>query len=171
MTIIGSYKDDQAFDQTRIILMMRDTLDDSLESLQESVRQFTPVFAGWRRKGIKIGELKRSISIDNNGRVSKNVWEGEVYSDLEYAAAIEYGMSRQIIVPTHKKALRWYDNRSFRQDAGPTIRKSVDWPGYKGAHMFQLGREEFERTDAEDIAEKNTRIYLGARGAAQTVAF
>ena len=148
MPVVGSYKGNIAFARVRIAAMSRDTVSDSVDKLQEQVRSFTPVDSR---------VLWKSVSTKGTKRVGPYTWQGEVYSDLEYAAAIEYGMSPKFIRPKKRQALNWSGA------AGVEIfSRGHQWPGYQGHHMFQRGAAAFERLHAEDIAERNARLWLGS---------
>lgn len=159
MTIIGSYKDDNAFSKTRISLMCRETASDSLEKLQENVRHFTP-------KG-KTGRLWDSVSKKGPHKVSSNVWEGEVFSSLHYASSIEYGWAGRVITPKNPNGwLKWYEGPD------PVFAKKTVTSYMPGAHMFLKGKNMFEHGFAEEIAQRNARKWLGAVDAGRkTVVF
>ena len=149
MPVVGTYSDNIAFDKVRIRLMCRDTANESLDKLQELIRDFTPR---------DTGHLWESVKKSGPKRVSSNIWEGKVSSGTDYTAAIEYGMAPRKIEATKKQALSFYWKKHGIQFVG----KSVNWPGYMGHHMFQRGSDLFERHYAEDIAEGNARIWLGS---------
>jgi len=160
MTIIGTYKTDIAFDKVRIAQMSRQTVKESLEALQEIIQRRTPVGGPYgpyaTAHGHRAGQLRDSVKKSGVKRVSANVWHGTVSSDLEYAAAIEYGMSPRKISAKGDGTLMWFVGGS------PEFAHSVEVSGYLGQFMFHKGAEEFERTRAHDIAANNARIYLGA---------
>lgn len=142
--------------------MSRATLQESLEKLQECVRDETPR---------KTGTLWRSVKTKERGALNRGkvLWyQGEVYSDLEYAAAIEYGMSPRRIDPNKKQALSF----NWERMGGRVAFDYVNWPGFEGRFMFLKGSQKFERMYAEDIAEDNARLYLGSVDAGRrTVVF
>jgi len=148
MTVIGSYKDDMAFDKTRISLMNRDVVSTSVDKLQEVIRDFTP---------FQTGRLRESIKTTDPKRVAAHTWQAKVYTDLEYAAAIEYGMSPKWISPKKRQALQWAGEGGVSY-----FSEGHMWPGYQGSHMFQKGAALFERAYAEDIAEDKARLWLGS---------
>lgn len=172
MTVVGSYKTNIAFDNVRMKLMMRDTVEESIDQLQECVRRHTP-------KG-KTGKLWESVQKKGPKRISTNIWQGEVYSDLEYAASIEYGWADRLITP---KSPFGFKEGASRTDAPPF--GFLRWnnggkdffahsaiTSYKGAHMFLKGKLEFEKNYAEAIAQRNAREWLGAVDAGRrTVSF
>lgn len=158
MTVVGTFQDAAIFGKARLRRAMTGAAEESLDKLQELVRERTPV---------DTGALRRSIKKSGPDRVSADVWRGKVFSRLEYAAAIEYGMSPFHISPKRKRALKWTDS------AGQSVFAShVNHPGWQGAHMFQLGDAEFERKHAEDIVERHVQIWLGTVDAGpRTVVF
>ena len=160
MTVVGSYKDNIAFDKVRVNLMMRDTVNESVDKIQELVRINTPIG--------KTGHLWDSVKTKGARRTSPYSWQGEVYSQTDYTAAIEYGMAPQKIEGKNGGGLSFFWEKKGVQFVG----RSVKWPGYQGHHMFQRGAAAFERLYAEDIAEDNARIWLGSVDAGRrTVAF
>jgi len=149
MTVVGSYEGDKAFDQTRIKLMCRQTVEESIIKIQELVRENTPR---------KSGHLWESVKTSGPRRTSSVSWEGSVSSNLPYTAAIEYGMAPRVITPTHKEALSFF----WKKKGVHFVGRKVDWPGYAGHHMFLRGSTAFEKFYAENIAENNARIWLGS---------
>ncbi len=150
MPVVGTYKDSGAFNLFRRRKMVEATVEESLDKIQELVKKKTP-------KG-ETGALRASILKTSPNRTARRIWTGKVYSNLEYAAAIEYGMSPQVITPKRKEVLRFFWGKTGQIE----YFKSVNWPGYQGAHMFQLAAAEFDQRHAEDIAESNARQWLGA---------
>lgn len=147
MAIVGTYRDNHAFDKTRISLMCRETAGDSIEKLQEDVRHFTPK---------DTGKLWESVSTRGPARVSTNIWSGEVYSDLEYAASIEYGWVNRVITP--KKPGGWLH---WQEKGNDIFAKKTKTSYMPGSHMFSKGANYFEHNHAEDIAERNAKKWLG----------
>lgn len=160
MPIIGSYKTNVAFDKVRINAMCRQTADESLSKLQELVKKHTPVGGPYgpyeTSQGHKSGKLRDSINNTGGKRVAPNMWSGKVYSELEYAAAIEYGMSPRHISADPGGELKWYTGNI------PHYASEVTVKGYHGHFMFLKGKEEFEKFHAREIAVNNARLYLHA---------
>jgi hypothetical protein len=157
VNIIGSFTSSGLFSKQRQARMANAIVKESQDKIQELVKKRTPRGA--------TGKLRRSIKKSKVRRTSLITWEGSVYSNLEYAAAIEYGMSPQVIEPTRRDALKFYWGETGRTE----FFSSVNWPGYEGRHMFQLAREEFERRHADDIAKNNMRQWLGTVDAGRRV--
>ena len=151
MAIVGTYKTNHAFSGVRTKLMMRDTVTDSAIKLQELVREEIARFSD-------TGELWKSVKRTGSRRVSSNARQETVYSNLEYAHAIEYGWATRWVKPTKKTAMKWFDAKSgtFFFSKGHFIGPFI------GHHMFLKASSRFEREYAEDIAERNARIWLGA---------
>ena len=162
VTVIGSFKDDKAFSQLRVTRMMHDTATSSLDKLQDLIQDRTPVGFDHTQPESKVthgpGHLKKSIKTKGPVRVAKNVWRGEVYSNVEYAAAIEYGMPRKAIVPKHGGKLAFIG----RTGKVVVVPAAPLWGGYSGAFMFKKGLAEFERAWAERIARNKARLWLGS---------
>jgi len=159
VTIIGSVNDWEAVDNLRIIAMIRNTLNDSIDSLHKNVVMNTPIDEIQHQNAThKPGNLRRSIKKSGPERISTNRWIGEVFSETPYTAAVEYGVGPKILVPKKKKWLRWVDGTGREHFA-----KEVKWPGFGGAHMFLKARVKFENTEAEQIARINATKWLGAK--------
>ena len=160
MPIIGTYRTDVAFDKVRINAMCRQTTDESLSKLQSLIKKHTPVGGPYgpymTSQGHRSGKLRDSIQNSGGKRVSTNMWSGKVYSNLEYAAAIEYGMSPRHISAKPGEELLWFTGNV------PHYAHEVTVKGYHGRFMFHKGAEEFERLHAHEIAANNARIYLHA---------
>jgi hypothetical protein len=148
-----------AFNAVRIRMMMRDTAKESGDKLQDLVRKRVAKFSD-------TGTLWKSIEKSKVRRVAPKTWEVVVFSDLEYAAAVEYGWAPRKVEPTKRAALQWGDGAGIQFSKGHYI------GGFSGHHMFQKAKAEFERLYAEDIAEDNARIWLGTLDAGRkTFAF
>ena len=160
VTVIGSFSDDKAFSQLRMTRMMHDTTEASIDKLHELITGLTPVGLDHTVNNPQHspGHLKRSIKTKGPTRVAKNIWRGEVFSNEEYAAAIEYGMPRKPIVPKTGGKLAFI-GRGGNLVVVPAAPK---WGGYDGAHMFSKGEAAFERHWAERIAKNKARLWLGA---------
>lgn len=168
MAVIGTYATDAAFDKLRIAAMSRQTVQESLDALQEQIRRRTPVGGPYGpymiSEGHRSGKLRDSIMKSGVRRLSTNVYQGEVYSELEYAAAIEYGMSPRKITAEGDGELKWY------YGSAPQYAKTVEVSGYLGQFMFQRGARYFETHQAHDIAANNARVYLHAVDAGRRTA-
>lgn len=149
MPVYGSYKDNKAFSGVRQKMMCRQTVDESLDKLQEMVRFEIDKFSD-------TGELWHSVKRTDVKRAPGGVWYGEVYSELEYAAAIEYGMPERFIRPEKKSALKWVEAGAQAFSKGHRV------SAFRGHHMFLRAKSTFDRTQAEEIAVENARVYLGA---------
>ena len=155
MTVVGSYKTNAAFSGVRTKAMMRNTVNESVDKIQELVHEQIDTFSN-------TGALWKSVKKSGPKRISTNIWQGEVYSKHEYAAAIEYGWGPKVgkapqwLAPKVKKAMKWDGG------AGGFAFSKGHWSGsFAGHHMFQKAKTRFERDYAEDIAERNARQYLG----------
>jgi hypothetical protein len=150
-TVVGSYEDNVAFSQQRINAMMRQTVDESLDKIKELVQHKIEKFSD-------SGDLWKSVKRSGPRRISTDVWEGKVYSDLEYTQAIEYGWGPRFVKPKRKLALKfdWVD-----LSTGKSAFSQGHWIGaFGGHHMFLKSQTEFDKFYAEDIAKNNARIYL-----------
>lgn len=131
--------------------MCKATTKDSLDAIQERVKDLTPVgTADWTNK--VPGKLKSSITTTPVA-AANDTYRGAVFSDVEYAKFVEYGTSPHEIRATNAKALRLADGRFFAK---------VDHPGYRGVHMFRRGGLEFAQMEATQIARTNATKFLGA---------
>lgn len=149
ITTVGTFTDQPIFNDTRRKAAIRASVDESCEKLRNMIRAEISSFSD-------TGELWNSIKIKDERRVSAHTWQGEVYSDLEYAAAIEYGWSPRWVEPETKQALKWGEATGIHFSKGHYI------GGFSGHHMFQKATAKFERADAEDIVERHIRWYTGA---------
>jgi len=149
--VIGSYDENVAFSGVRTRLMMNKTVEESLDKIQELVQSKIERFSN-------TGDLWKSVKKTGAKRVGAHVWEGRVYSSLEYAAAIEYGWGPRFIHPTKKKAMTW---NAVDLSSGKKAFSQGHFIGaFGGHHMFLKTQIEFEKHYAEDIAVNNARIYL-----------
>jgi len=119
---------------------MRETTKDSLDAIQTLVRKHTPVQTGRLRKSVKTSPVVKT----------SNKSTGEVYSDLYYAAAVEYGTHAHTIHARPGSAL----------NINGHLVSQVHIRAHRGAHMFHHGAKEFEHGPAEFIAAKNLRRYI-----------
>lgn len=167
ITVVGSLSENIAFDNVRMNLMMRDCTNASLDKLEELVKKYTPVGEDNTRGGPKHapGHLRDSMKKKGPRRVAKNTWQGEVFTDVEYAAAIEYGMPRKPITAASGGKL------AFIGSSGElvVVPAAPNWGGYDGAHMFQKADAEFERAWSERIARAKAVKWLGASSSAGSV--
>lgn len=159
MPVIGTYKTDVAFDAVRINAMSRQTVDESLDKLQEIIKRRTPVGGPYGPyaavHGRRSGKLRDSVHRTEPRRIAKNAWQGKVYSDLDYTAAIEYGMAPRTIT-SKSGTMLWFTGATAH------YAKKIEITGYLGHFMFTKGAKEFERDYAEQIAANNAKIYLYA---------
>jgi len=166
VTVVGSFEDDIAFDKVRMSMMMRETVRASIDKMQEIIRHKTPVGLDHTHDGIKHppGHLRDSVSTKGPRHISKDTWQGEVYSDLNYAAAIEYGMSPRVVTAKHGGKL------AFLHDGKLVVVTTATNKGWAGSHMFQKGSAEFDRVWAERIARNKAHEWLGAVDAGRSIA-
>lgn len=146
--VIGSMTDHPIFDKTRHNLMTRDIVEEQMQELQRLVRAKIATFSD-------TGELWESVKTRGPYRSGPHAYSGEVYSELEYAAAVEYGWSPRKVEPKRAKALRWGDATGINFSNGHYI------GGFSGHHMFAKSSAEMDRGVAEDIAEDKVRLWLG----------
>jgi len=166
VTTVGSFKDDIAFDKVRMALMMRDCTKASIDKMQEIIKRKTPVAEDHTHAGVKHppGHLRDSINTKGPRKISKDAMQGEVYSSLNYAAAIEYGMSPKTVHAKHGGKL------AFLHDGKLVVVSTATNKGWDGSHMFQKGAAEFERVWAERIARNKAHEWLGAVDAGRSIA-
>jgi hypothetical protein len=157
--MVGSFTDAGLFDATRRKQFARSTVDDSLEKVQELVKANITPFS-------KSGELWKSVKKTGVKRSGAATWSGEVYSELEYTAAVEYGWAPREIEPERRKALQWAGPNGIAFSKGHWV------GGFQGHHMFKKAETEFERLYANRIVSRNARLWLGTLDAGRsTVVF
>lgn len=158
VTVVGSFSGEGAFDPVRVAGMMRDTVDDSINKIQELVKGLTPVGLDHTHRGQThtAGTLKNSVKTKGPRHIASRVWQGEVFSDLEYAAAIEYGMPAMTITAKNGGKL------AFLHEGKLVVVSSVQRDAIAPVHMFQKGANRFEAGFAEPIARRNAALWLGA---------
>lgn len=148
VTTVGSVTDNPVFDRVKRKLMLHAIAQAQMEKMQELVRREVAQFSD-------TGDLWDSVKTRGPYRVGAHAYAAQVYSDLEYTAAIEYGWAPRKIEPKIKGALKWGDATGIHFSKGHYI------GGFSGHHMFAKAEAEMERHYAEDIAEDKARLYLG----------
>lgn len=149
ITTVGSMLDQPIFDKSRRKLMTRSAVEEQLDQLQALVRAEIAKFSD-------TGQLWESVSQNGPYRSGIVSYRGEVYSDLEYTAAIEYGWGPRKIEPKRHQALRWGSGTGIHFSKGHYV------GGFAGHHMFAKATAAFERGPAEDIVEEKVRRWFGA---------
>jgi hypothetical protein len=142
MAIRGSFAAKATEHLALVKEMCEATTRESLDAIQERVKDLTPV---------DTGELIASI-VPTPVVAANDTYRGAVLSEIEHAAWVEYGTSPHVIRATNAQALRLADGRFFAK---------VDHPGYRGVHMFRRGGLEFAQMDAVRIARTNASKFLG----------
>lgn len=146
MAVIGSFRDDPAWNPLTIHLMCLDTAYQSGDKIQELVRKHTP---------FKTGKLRASVIQDSLVRMQRGRWYRiKVSSEDPKVRWIEYGTPPHVIKPREPNKALSIGGKAYAE---------VHHPGSQAFHMFTRGGSEFEELWAESIAKRNLRVFLKAR--------
>jgi hypothetical protein len=140
----------------------RAATQDATDYAADVIRSMTPIATGRGRGGIPShysGEKSLRDSWITQVRTWGPVSEGTIINRKAYAAAVEYGARPRTIEPKADHTfLRW---PGILQEYGRARFKSVNWPGFGGRHMGELG---MERARPGIVSRYNAAIKAALKG-------